>query len=103
MISEFWIAKFHLESIKLDKNGMVELKVCDDGHIHQLQIILQTITNGPGKLIGVGSGDPSCHESDFGPRSFLVQGTGSLVSPDLSRLRKPKRDRFGKMVSVHNR
>ena len=30
--------------------------------------------SGSGKLIGVGNGDPSCHESDLGPERSLFGG-----------------------------
>jgi beta-galactosidase len=32
------------------------------------------IVSGPGKLIGVGNGDPTCHDSDIGPRRHAFSG-----------------------------
>lgn len=34
---------------------------------------------GPGKIIGVGNGDPSCHESDKGSRRSLFNGHAQVI------------------------
>ena len=34
---------------------------------------------GPGSLVGVGNGDPNCHESDKGPRRSLFNGLAQVI------------------------
>ncbi len=41
--------------------------------------------SGPGKLIGVGNGDPNCHESDKEPRRSLFNGLAQVIVQSTKR------------------
>jgi len=41
--------------------------------------------SGAGKLIGVGNGDPNCHESDKEPRRSLFNGLAQVIVQSLTR------------------
>ncbi|MFT4113798.1 beta-galactosidase GalA [Silvibacterium sp.] len=77
--------KLSAERTTIDADGediaILRAEVLDEQgrHVPTANFQLKFKVTGAGKLIGVGNGDPNCHESDNGPERSLYNGLAQII------------------------